>query len=705
VSRPLDLDVFDDRAAELDIWIERAAEALGTFYLPKHGGFRRSTLSGDDDTSATSTYRAFFALVEVRRVFTERGETDACERVDEQLRGVLDHWVLPLVDPEKMNQLRGRSDNEANDFTDAHLLIAAALAPAVVPILTKASPNATLSQIGTTTSELANALGNRLKSAGGGSITPGDAAIVHDFVTLHCVRGIDAHRAAFPGTGRGKPSANPPADTLAAAAQSRLLAQLAYRSADVFARFDPAELLFSAALLSRFEAADWQQLVRQAVRVVCLAQSDDGAWPSSRIVAYEARRLLHVASIEVALTLANMTYRNIVDADRSIPAVAFDTLDKTMLLVRAGYVARGTHHGWANDRTQWEGLIESWATAIVLTFLIRYREVLLAIRQHEVLHRYRAQLARHADAPEWRELDWMLRLPGEVDLRQLKPPKYFDPSGEPMVKALLDRVIQPVADDPVQRPADSGRALILYGKPGTRKTSLVKCMSRSLRWPMVTLSPPNFLSDGGLDGFEAAADRIFRDLMRLRRCVVLFDECEDFFKPRPRPRDRVADADNEANPERPESRTIGAFLTAGMLPRLQALRDNRWVIFVLATNSGLRDLDDAVIRLGRFDFAQEIDHPVLEAQCAYVDGHFTLKATPQREILKTALRKLDKETKDADNETKDADKGIAQDADMPFAVIDSLARDIVEGRLKPTEAALSKELRKRREALGPPPLL
>jgi SpoVK/Ycf46/Vps4 family AAA+-type ATPase len=200
---------------------------------------------------------------------------------------------------------------------------------------------------------------------------------------------------------------------------------------------------------------------------------------------------------------------------------------------------------------------------------------------------------------------------------------------------------------------------------------------------MVTLSPPNFLSDGGLDGFEAAADRIFRDLMRLRRCVVLFDECEDFFKPRPRPRDRAADADTEANPERPESRTIGAFLTAGMLPRRQALRDNRWVIFVLATNSGPRDLDDAVIRLGRFDFAQEIDHPVLEAQCAYVDGHFTLKETPQREILKKALRKLDEETKDADKRT-------AQDADMPFAVIDSLARDIVEGRLKPTEAALSK---------------
>jgi SpoVK/Ycf46/Vps4 family AAA+-type ATPase len=100
------------------------------------------------------------------------------------------------------------------------------------------------------------------------------------------------------------------------------------------------------------------------------------------------------------------------------------------------------------------------------------------------------------------------------------------------------------------------------------------------------LSPPDFLHNGGIEGFEALADSVFDDLLRLRRVVVLFDESEGFFKTR------------KSN-EPLESRTTGAFITSGMLPRLQALHDNRWIVFVLATNSPLDELDEAVRRPGR----------------------------------------------------------------------------------------------------------
>src|SRR5205807_195064 len=124
----------------------------------------------------------------------------------------------------------------------------------------------------------------------------------------------------------------------------------------------------------------------------------------------------------------------------------------------------------------------------------------------------------------------------------------------------------------------------------------------------VTLSPPDFLRRGGLEGFEAAAAKIFEHLLWLRRVIVLFDECEAFFKKR-------------ASDEHLESRTVGAFITAGMLPRLQELRDKRWVVFVLATNAQPGELDSAVTRLGRFDFSQEICHPTREAQLRYLKGH------------------------------------------------------------------------------------
>ena len=63
---------------------------------------------------------------------------------------------------------------------------------------------------------------------------------------------------------------------------------------------------------------------------------------------------------------------------------------------------------------------------------------------------------------------------------------------------------------------------------------------------------------------------------------------------------------------------IGAFITAGMLPRLQSLHQRSWVVTILATNSAPELLDDAVKRPGRFDYLQSLGHPVLDAQLRYI---------------------------------------------------------------------------------------
>jgi SpoVK/Ycf46/Vps4 family AAA+-type ATPase len=118
------------------------------------------------------------------------------------------------------------------------------------------------------------------------------------------------------------------------------------------------------------------------------------------------------------------------------------------------------------------------------------------------------------------------------------------------------------------------------------------------------LSPSDFLSNG-LEGFDAKAAKIFDDLTKMRRVIVLLDECEEFFKTRPQ------------NAQL-ESRTAGAFITAGMLPRLQRLHDKRWIIIITITNSELSEIDPAVIRHGRFDYVVEIGLPTLNAQINYV---------------------------------------------------------------------------------------
>jgi SpoVK/Ycf46/Vps4 family AAA+-type ATPase len=132
-----------------------------------------------------------------------------------------------------------------------------------------------------------------------------------------------------------------------------------------------------------------------------------------------------------------------------------------------------------------------------------------------------------------------------------------------------------------------------------------------------------------LEGFEASAANIFVDLTRLRRVVVLFDECEEFFKRRP-----------EGNTQQVERRTIGAFITAGMLPRLQMLREKRWILIVFSTNSDLEELDPAATRTGRVDVVEEIRHPTLEAQIRYVSRKVDDRG--RQSIIQDALERYDK---------------------------------------------------------------
>jgi SpoVK/Ycf46/Vps4 family AAA+-type ATPase len=202
---------------------------------------------------------------------------------------------------------------------------------------------------------------------------------------------------------------------------------------------------------------------------------------------------------------------------------------------------------------------------------------------------------------------------------------------------LIEEYLQPISASFAGRP-DGKVSLLVYGPPGTRKTTLVGSLAAELNWPLLTLSPPDFLTRG-LEGLEARAGEVFRDLERLRQVVVLFDECDEFFK-------RRGDGAEHA-----ESRTMGAFLTAGMLPRLQRLRDDRWVVFVAAMNSRLGQLDEAAIRPGRFDYLLRLDHPTPGAQRRYV-----------RRLQERAAEAVRKATDDeADRDTRLKELSTASD--------------------------------------------
>ncbi|MEK6337271.1 MAG: ATP-binding protein [Acidobacteriota bacterium] len=665
-----ELPDLDKQISSIREWIVKAGSALQAFYHPSVGTFWRDSLglkAADPDIHPTATNRSFYALYEYLRFLVE-GDYPATLQNEVRLilKGVSEKYLgLLLTEPE---EVRRSKVNEINMFTDGHLLVSVALLPGLAKSV---KLDLDLPAIKIQADLIANESGTKLLDWVGGKVTAKDD--VHDFITLYAVRGLDAH------FGLNVDQAYDFTQALRDRVKDTVLRLLAFNFANVSSRFDPAELAFSLAVLDRFPTPDAPQLRGRSLQSIVANQAEDGAWPTARIISYEGYGLLHVASYEVALAITHILHRSLRSQDFQVCDYVLKALRSSFELVKSHYNSINGVSGWANDHTRRMGLVESWATAIVLTFLISYQDALRYYRQSLILKKYgtwQPPNGKHS-------LAWPDMIPGfrhnDVNHMDLID-SISDPTPEAtLTKAVRKELLEPIDEDWVHRPKKA--SLILYGPPGTRKTSLAREMARAIDWPLLTLSPPDFLQKGGLEGFEASAAEIFDDLLRLRRVVVFFDESEDFFKKRP-------------DLQQLESRTLGAFITSGMLPRLQRLREKRWAIFLLSTNSELNELDDAVIRRGRFDFAQRLFHPALQAQVRYIRGKAMKLPTVTISVIESALSHQETVAKTE----QDGDAAM-----VSFTILDDLLALIVQ-RPNCTEEEAREALSELVRRKDPPPL-
>ncbi len=629
---------LDEQIRALDEWIVTAAEALIPFYDADRGVFRRDLSTARDSCiHPTSTNRSFFALCEYLRFLYEGGreKEPCCDRVREILKGVAAKYLARL--PSDPAYVRESTSNGVNMFTDGHLLVAVSL---LERLGCDMDLQVEIEAIRAAADRVAEENERRLQEWHGGKIDPTDD--VHDFVTLHAVRGIDACRGWAWCLG---------AEVVAALRErikDDVSRQLAFNYAGVSSRFDPSELAFSVALLSRFPAQDPPELSERAIQSIVAAQTSDGGWPAAHFVPYQGRGALQVTSYEIALTLVQLLIRRLYEGSERSCETILPALARAFQLVQSNYALVSGTQGWANDHARRVRFMESWVTAVVLTFLIHYRDALLDLRQRHILRQYGTRYPKHPPSFEvWPDLTPAFRRAAWIDPAPLD--RISDPTDDGLLaQGIARHVIQPVGRSWVHRPTRS--FVILHGAPGSRKTSLVVRIAAALRWPLLIFSPPHFLRKGGLEGFEASAAEIFDDLLRLRRVVVLFDECEDLFKQRERAQYMAG-------------RTIGAFITAGMLPRLQMLHDNRWMVFVLATNSSVAELDRAVTRQGRFDYVQEIGLPTLKAQMRYVERKLSTPAAVQ--VLRGALERYDRARLERHDEP-----------DISFSLLDQMIEEV-----------------------------
>lgn len=207
---------------------------------------------------------------------------------------------------------------------------------------------------------------------------------------------------------------------------------------------------------------------------------------------------------------------------------------------------------------------EGWATAAVHMFLLKTQEACGESIQKLVLQR----LGAKAKSPKGNKL-WDTIIDSDVKLS----------TQNTTVKGILETIIVGWQTHGTKRK----RAAVLFGPPGTSKTTLIKALAERLGFPLVSIDPSHFLS-GGLERIYTQVDSIFEDLLDLRDVVVLFDEMDPLMQARAQ-----------------ESDIVHQSLTTVLLPKLANLYKNNGVMYFIATNH-IEWFDSAITRPGRFDY-------------------------------------------------------------------------------------------------------
>lgn len=140
------------------------------------------------------------------------------------------------------------------------------------------------------------------------------------------------------------------------------------------------------------------------------------------------------------------------------------------------------------------------------------------------------------------------------------------------------------------------RAAMLFGPPGTGKTTFARAIASRLGWPFIELHPSRLAGEDG--GLAAALRSRFLEVAGLERALVFIDEVDEI-----------------AGHRQPDGSATTQSATNELLKSIPVFREREGRLLICATNF-IRNVDSAFLRHGRFDYVIPIGLPDLDARQA-----------------------------------------------------------------------------------------
>ncbi len=363
---------------------------------------------------------------------------------------------------------------------------------------------------------------------------------------------------------------------------------------------DTDQLLYALVVATRFYAASvdspstvrYRDLVKKSLETFFREQDPTGTWVHHEpLFHYREAGNAYCYIFESLTPLLKNALRTDAAWLRTLLRPYAPKLFELMAYAEATKVPLGKDRavGWSSGHRTNIPFAESWATAAVFGCMQALRRLVGIWTKEDALKElnHQAPLEPVSEAiaklaargHSWSEPSTV----GEQLITMFVNPRRMNPP--------------PAVIDPDQRAIGEleARSAILFGPPGTSKTTLIQTLAAAVGWEYVELHPSHFVA-GGLPNVQRTADEIFTKLMELDRCVVLFDEIDELMRER------------ETEPD-----AFGRFLTTSMLPKLAELWKQRRILYFVATNH-VRHFDQALTRSQRFDALILVPPPAFDSK-------------------------------------------------------------------------------------------